>query len=232
MVSHKTSVSPISENIEMYLVRVAQLRQQGQPVPLSSLAQQLSITPVSANEMCRKLTDKGLVEYEPYKGVTLTADGERLAQQVLRSRHLWATFFVERLGLEPTEADEIACRFEHVTPDELADRLAKFLDNSEPRSVSYGRQECLLTNLAAGKRGRVIDLTADDMVRDFLNQQGVKPGKTVTVLGVAADGSLLAEVSGQPLSLSQIVAQTIKVTPELEPSADNQKASQIIVEVA
>jgi DtxR family Mn-dependent transcriptional regulator len=232
MVSHKMSGSPISENIEMYLVRVAQLRQHGQPVPLSQLAHELSITPVSANEMCRKLTDKGLVEYEPYKGVTLTADGERLAQQVLRSRHLWATFFVEKLGLEPTAADEIACRFEHVTPDDLADRLAIFLDNSEPGSASYGRQACLLTNLTAGKRGRVIDLTAGEMIKDFLNQQGIEPGKTVTVLGVAADGSLLVEVSGQPLSLSHVVAQTIKVTLALEPASGNQEASQIIVEVA
>jgi DtxR family Mn-dependent transcriptional regulator len=225
MANQNTSTPSMSESIEMYLVRVAQLQRHGQPVPLSQLAQELSITSVSANEMCRKLTEKGLVEYEPYKGVTLTPDGDTLAQRVLRSRHLWETFFVEKLGFEPTEADEIACRFEHVTPDDLADRLAAFLGTPKLSSKNYGRQACLLANLTAGKRGRVIELTADNVTKDFLKQQGIALGETVMVLGVAADGTLLLEVSGQPMTLSQLVAQTVKVTPESEQSSTAKEAT-------
>ncbi len=225
MVNHNESISSMSESIEMYLVRVAQLQQAGQPVPLSQLAQELSITSVSANEMCRKLTEKGLVAYEPYKGVTLTPDGDALARRVLRSRHLWEAFFVEKLGLEPTEADEIACRFEHVTPDHLADRLADFLDTPELSSDNYGRQACRLAELTAGKQGRVVDLTAGNVTNTFLKQQGIVVGETVTVLGVASDGALLLEVSGQPMSLSNAVAQTVRVTTELEQSSSAEEST-------
>jgi len=59
MVHHNNIDSSFSENIEMYLVRVAQLRQDDQPVPISQLAQELAVTSVSANEMYRKLVEKG-----------------------------------------------------------------------------------------------------------------------------------------------------------------------------
>lgn len=206
----------LSENIEMYLVRVAQLQQPDQPVPLSQLAQELCITPVSANEMCRKLTEKGLVTYEPYKGVTLTTDGNTLAQRILRARHLWQAFFVEKLGLDLCAADEMACRFEHVTPDALANRLAAYLELSQAPVADYKHYVYPLADLTAGKRGQVIELTADTVTNNFLKQQGIRPRETVIVSGVAKDGALLLEVSGQTMSLSHHVAQTVQVMPELE----------------
>jgi len=60
----------------MYLITIARLRRAGQPVPLALLAQKLSISPISANEMCRRLAERTLVAYQPYKGVMLTPQGE------------------------------------------------------------------------------------------------------------------------------------------------------------
>jgi DtxR family Mn-dependent transcriptional regulator len=128
MDAHESGSGPLSESVEMYLLRIALLQHNGQPVPAPLLAQELAISLVSANEMIRKLMDRGLVAYEPYKGVTLTDQGARLARRVLRCRRLWEVFFVAKLGIEPCKADEMACRFEHVTPDELAERLATFLE--------------------------------------------------------------------------------------------------------
>ncbi|MBN1993718.1 MAG: metal-dependent transcriptional regulator, partial [Anaerolineae bacterium] len=182
MAHHNFGEETMSESIEMYLLRVALLQADDQPVPIPQLAQELAISPVSAHEMCRKLTDKGLVQYEPYKGVTLTTPGETLARRVLRCRRLWANFFGQKLGIEPQAADEMACRFEHVTPDELADRLAAYLDIPELASEDYQRQTCGLAQLTAGKRGRVVDLTADNVTNDFLKQQGIARGELITVL--------------------------------------------------
>ncbi|MBN1220106.1 MAG: metal-dependent transcriptional regulator, partial [Anaerolineae bacterium] len=180
--AHHNLIEEMSESIEMYLLRVSLLQEEGQPVPIPQLAQELSISPVSAHEMCRKLTDKGLVQYEPYRGVTLTSQGDMLAQRVLRCRRLWAVFLMEKLGIDPQEADEMACRFEHVTPDELADRLAAYLDIPELGSKNYQRQTCGLAQLTAGKRGRIVDLTADNVTNDFLKQQGIARGELITVL--------------------------------------------------
>lgn len=129
--SHPTDT--LSENIEMYLLKIALLQTDNQPVPVPALAQELAVSPVSANEMCRKMVDRDLVQYEPYKGVTFTPQGSRVVRHILRSRRLWEVFFVDKLNFSPDEAEEIACRFEHVTPETLTERLAAFLGH--PRLV-------------------------------------------------------------------------------------------------
>ena len=117
---------------EMYLITAAMAEEEGRegPLPLASLAQALSISPVSANQMVRRLADRGLFEYHPYHGVVLTARGRIAARRVLRGRRLWAGFLVDHLGFDMDEADELACEFEHVTPPLLADRLEVFMRRS------------------------------------------------------------------------------------------------------
>lgn len=211
MAHHNLSEAETSESIEMYLLRVAMLQESGQPVPVPQLAQELSISPVSAHEMCRKLTDKGLVQYEPYKGVTLTTEGGILAQRVLRSRTLWQTFFVEKLNIPSVEAEEIACRFEHVTPDELADRLATFLQSSLDETET--QRSCPLTSLTTGEHAQIVSLNADKVSKEYLTHQGVCAGQMIEILAAAEDGALLVIVAGRHLTLSWPFAQSINVIP-------------------
>lgn len=222
MAHHNLDDETMSESIEMYLLRIALLRTEGHPVPIPVLAQELAVSPVSANEMCRRLVDKGLIEYEPYRGVSLTAKAEALARRVLRNRRLWEVFFAEKLGMNPLEADEIACRFEHVTPDDLAERLAVFLGHPtlSPQNelIPYDEQTCPersvrpLTALAAGEKGQISRLKTDEPVKDFLRHYGLCPGVAVTALAVAADGSLLLDIAGQSLSVSKPIAAAIDIT--------------------
>ena len=211
MVHHNLDEESTSESIEMYLLRVAMLQDGGQPVPVPQLAQELAISPVSAHEMCRKLTDRGLVQYEPYKGVTLTGEGDVLAQRVLRSRKLWQTFFVEKLNVPPVEAEEIACRFEHVTPDELADRLDTFLQSSLDELEV--QPSCPLTSLTTGEQAQIVSLDVDKVSREYLMHQGVRTGQVIEILAAAEDGALLVVVSGRHLTLSWCFAQSINVIP-------------------
>lgn len=211
MAHHNLDEETTSESIEMYLLRVAMLQESGQPVPVPQLAQELSISPVSAHEMCRKLTDKGLVQYEPYKGVTLTTEGDVLAQRVLRSRTLWQTFFVEKLNIPPLEAEEIACRFEHVTPDELADRLTTFLQSSLDETEAQPSYP--LTSLTTGEQAQIVSLDTDKVSKEYLVHQGVCAGQIIEVLAAAEDGALLVIVAGQHLTLSWRFAESINVIP-------------------
>lgn len=216
---------PMSESIEMYLLRIALLQHEGQPVPVPALAQELSVSLVSANEMSRKLVDKQLIEYEPYKGVKLTSLGEQLARHVLRCRRLWEVFFVEKLGIEPHIAEELACRFEHVTPEPLAEQLAAFLEypsvSPQNQPIPYEHEPFAerlvqpLTTLAAGERGQVVSLTADEVTQDFLRHHGLLAGSIVEVLAVAANGTMLLEISTRRLSLSAVIAGQIGVTLEV-----------------
>lgn len=213
-----------SESIEMYLLRIALLQDNEQPVPVPRLAQELAVSPVSASEMCRKLTEMDFITYEPYKGVILTTEGEALAHRVLRHRRLWEVFFVEKLGLKPQAAEEIACRFEHVTPDNVADRLSDFLGHpafspqNEPipganTSDSTLSAQLLLTTLSIGSQGQVTNINADAATQEFLRHQGVTLGVTVESLGITGDGALLLQIDQQRLLLSASVAAGVYITP-------------------
>ena len=135
MPKHRQPGEPIetSESEEMYLITVARAAEDGEstPIPMGYIAKRLSVSVPSAHEMVHRLVERGLLNYEPYHGVDLTEAGGDVADRVLRTRRLWATFLSEHLGFSPEEADDQACEFEHVTTDEAARRLASFLGNPE-----------------------------------------------------------------------------------------------------
>lgn len=220
MVDHTIDDEAMSENIQMYLLKIAMLQTNDQPVPVPALAKALSVTAVSANEMCRKLTERTLIDYEPYKGVTLTEAGKISTRRIMRSRLLWEVFLVEKLGLSSTEADEMACRFEHVTPDDLTEHLAVFL--GQPRfsplnipippsdSVPFDQSVYGLNQLFAGATAQIAGVNAAPAVKNFLREEGVRTGATVKLLALSYNGNVLLEVAGRQLSLTAEIAAQIR----------------------
>ena len=215
--------SQLSESMQMYLVTIARLAVDDQPLPLSRLAQELSISPISVNEMCRKLQDEGLVVYRPYKGVSLTEEGNRRACYVLRRHRLWEVFLVDKLGLDSETAHSAACDLEHNTPDLVADRLDVYLGYpavnplGQPVPSAAGdipaRHLCSLSALPAGQSGHVVRYDVDEATRSFLEDQGMKPGDRFLVTAVASE-SLLVRIASAEISLSRSLADAIHVEPE------------------
>ena len=216
----------LSDSMEMYLVTIARLREDGQPVPLSHLAEALMVTSVSVNEMCRKLQDNGLLIYRPYKGALLTEEGERLANDTLRRHRLWEVFLVEKLNFSREEADAIACDLEHATSQDVIDRLDSFLnypavnprglpipqsglESSQPMSISLDR-------LPVGKAGQVSDCPVDARTREFLEGYGIRPGMKVRVSAKGQD-NVLVEVDGVQAVLSATLAHALQVIPTFFP---------------
>ena len=219
----ETTLAPLSESVQMYLVDIARLRVDEQPVPLSQLAQALSVSPVSVNEMCRKLQDQGLVIYRPYKGASLTPEGERRAFYVLRRHRLWEVFLVEKLGFAYEQAHDAACHLEHSTADLVADRLDTHLGYPavnplgqpipRPDGALPEQRLVLLTDIAAGQGGHVARCDVNDAARTFLDEQGIRPGAPFIVIA-AGDTSLLVQVGENRVSLGMALAEAIQVEPE------------------
>jgi len=219
----ETIPSLLSESMQMYLVTIARLQADSQPVPLSQLAQVLSVSPVSVNEMCRKLQDQGLVIYQPYKGASLTSEGEGRAYRILRRHRLWEVFLVEKLGFEYDQAHDAACQLEHATPDRLTDRLDVFLGQPtvNPKGDPIPRADGALparllrplTELSAGQRGHVVRCDVDGPAQAFLDEQSVRPGAPLVVVATAED-SLLVKVGETHISLARALAEAVQVEPE------------------
>ena len=223
-------INELSENREMYLVRLAGLLEDGQAslVPLHLLADELAIMPASVNEMVRKLDEEGLVRYVPYKGVELLAEGARVAQSVLRRHRLWEVFFVEKLKLDPDEADELACRLEHITPLDVAERLSEYLGrpNRSPLgreippsdAVEQPRPGMRLNEASVDEALEVVRLACTGQDRSFLHEQGIQQGARVRLEGVGRHKELLLESEKGLVCVSAELGATIFVerVPEAE----------------
>ncbi len=213
----------MSESEEMYLVTLAQLAEAdvAMPISVSRLASELGLQPVSVNQMVRKLEGTGLVSYEPYKGVTLTVNGEHTARSILRHRRLWEVFLVEHLKIPLLEASDLACRMEHIFPDEATTRLAIFL--GEPTVSPHGKpipqltpneslcSDILLTQLKINQQSQITRIDADSAVHSFLSGEGLKVGVTVTVLGLGNSSAILVRANGCSVYLAENVSKSIWV---------------------
>src|ERR1043166_687208 len=115
-----------SQTVENYLktIYLAQSSQSAEElVPMGQLAAALRVVPGTATTMIKALSESGLVKYEPYMGVRLTAAGEKLAGLVLRRHRLIELFLVKVLDMSWAEVHDEAERLEHAVSERLIDRI-------------------------------------------------------------------------------------------------------------
>ena len=103
---------------------------------INELAIFLGLRPATCHEMCKRLKEKQLVDYERYGKVTLTEEGRQHAIGVIRKHRLWETFLYEKLHFTWDEVHEVAEQLEHIHSVKLIDRLDEFL--SYPRHDPHG----------------------------------------------------------------------------------------------
>lgn len=192
-------------NREDYLKRIYRLqaRHGEQPVPMGKLAAAVGVAAGSATGMVKTLVDMGLVVYEPYVGVRLTDQGERIALHVLRRHRLIEAFLVKTLGLDWSAVDAEAEAIEHVVSEELLEHIDAFL--GRPRFDPHGdpipdaegklavRRHQPLDQCEAGQRIRVSRVSDQDAAfLQFLDRVGLRPGAEAVVEAVDQDAQTLA----------------------------------------
>src|SRR3954470_14386286 len=119
-----------SYTVENYLkaIFLAQMALNGDGlVPMGQLASALGVVPGTATTMVKTLSESGLVKYEPYSGVRLTAAGEKLAAMVLRRHRLIELFLVQVMGMSWTEVHDEAEHLEHAVSERLIARIDEML---------------------------------------------------------------------------------------------------------
>ena len=117
----------LTDSIQDYLKEIYKLAVGGERVSTSALARQQRVSDASASAMVKKLAALGLVEHAPYRGVTLTADGEQVAIEIIRHHRLLELYLAETLGIEVENVHDEADRLEHVLSEELEARIDRAL---------------------------------------------------------------------------------------------------------
>ena len=119
--------SQTEENYLKAIYKLAEAEPQTAGVSTNRIAAALATRAASVTDMLRRLADKELLNYEKYRGVQLTAEGQRLALLTIRKHRLWEVFLVQQLGFNWDEVHEVAEELEHVQSPLLMRRLDAFL---------------------------------------------------------------------------------------------------------
>jgi len=114
---------------ENYIKCIYHLQQETGTVNTNSLAAEMQTRPASVTDMVKKLKAKKMLQYEPYKGFKLSEAGKKAALDVVRKHRLWEFFLVEKLKFDWDKVHPIAEELEHISSNELVQRLEIFLGN-------------------------------------------------------------------------------------------------------
>ena len=185
-----------SSTVENYLkaiyLGVNSLTKPQRLLPMGQLAASLGVAPGTATTMVKALFESGLVEYEPYAGVTLTAAGEKLAALVVRRHRVIEVFLVEVMGYGWDEVHDEAEQLEHVVSERLIDRMDEMAGRPEvdphgdpipgPDGIVKAQEvqnllTCPLHTLVTVTR--VID--QDKGFLRFIENHNLKPGESIEV---------------------------------------------------
>ncbi len=117
---------PLSSSMEDYLETILEISSENRAVRTKIIADKLGVRQPSVTSALRYLLEKGLIAYEPYGAIALTKEGQAIAETIW-SRHVGLRRFLrDVLGVEEGEADEVACKLEHVVSENVMDRLVAF----------------------------------------------------------------------------------------------------------
>ena len=121
----------LSASQEDYLEAIFHVIAEKRVARSKDLVRRLDVNSSSVTQALRILSQKQLINYEPYGVVTLTEVGESRALDVIRRHEALHAFFVRILGVNEQTAEDAACKMEHAMPRVIVDRLAKFIDYTQ-----------------------------------------------------------------------------------------------------
>jgi DtxR family transcriptional regulator, Mn-dependent transcriptional regulator len=200
---------PLTRSVEDYLKAIYQLSPEGRPASTSEIANLLALSPPSVTGMVKRLSEHGLLEHLPYRGVLLTEEGRRAAIRMVRRHRLIEAYLVEFLGYSWDTVHEEAERLEHAVSDTMIERMAAALGNpkvdphGDPIPAADGSiQEPECTPLSEVPVGEVVEIhrvheSQPERLR-YLASLGLLPGVRATVVDRQPfDDLVTLEVAGE-----------------------------------
>ena len=217
--------SHTGENYLKAIYKLAEAEPGTAGVSTNRIAAALATRAASVTDMLRRLAEKGLLNYEKYRGVQLTTEGQRLALLTIRKHRLWEVFLVQQLGFNWDEVHEVAEELEHVQSPLLMRRLDAFLGHpaldphGDPIPTEDGAirrpAHRLLADLGAGERGILcaVKNTSAPFLQ-YLDKVGLQLGALVEVLDkVSFDNSFEIRINRERTALvSAEVSRNLFVT--------------------
>jgi DtxR family Mn-dependent transcriptional regulator len=215
---------PRTPAVEDYAKAIFSLEVRGsEPVSTNALAERLGITAGSVSAMLKRLGELGLTTHVPYRGVRLTADGRRIALEVIRHHRLLESYLSEALGMPWDRVHAEAEVLEHVLSEDLEALIAAKLGHptvdphgdpipsadlelEEPATARMG-------SLEPGDEGQFVRVSDSDpaMLR-YLAERGISPGDRFSVRDRQPfGGPLFVDFGGREHAIGGELAAAMRV---------------------
>jgi DtxR family Mn-dependent transcriptional regulator len=195
-------------------------------VHTNSIAQHLGTSAASVTDMVKRLAEKDLLAYKPYRGVSLTEKGQKIALNIVRKHRLWEVFLVEKLLFSWDNVHDVAEQLEHIQSPELIRRLDEFL--GKPKYDPHGdpipsetgeiqkREAHRLTDIKAGQAVTIVGVSTDESnFLKYLDKLGLTLGTKILVTDrIPFDNSIQIEKDNMLIVISGNVAGCLTVMLE------------------
>ncbi len=215
-------MSSTSHSEENYLKAIFHLGSEGtQEVSTNAIARDIKTQPSSVTDMMQRLSEKGLVNYRKYKGVSLTDLGRDTALSIIRKHRLWEVFLVEKLNFSWDEVHDVAEQLEHIKSEKLVNLLDEHLgfpqydphgDPIPGKDGNYpSRDKQLLSQLPEQAQGVCIGVKdSSASFLKYLDRNKISLGDKIRLLEREDfDNSLLIAVGDRKIKVSHQIASNL-----------------------
>ncbi|HEU0137831.1 MAG TPA: metal-dependent transcriptional regulator [Flavobacterium sp.] len=193
-------------------------------ISTNAIAEMMQTKASSVTDMLKKLSEKKVVTYKRYQGVSLTPEGRLVAKMIIRKHRLWEVFLVDKLDFTWDEVHDVAEELEHIKSEKLINKLDAFLGyptedpHGDPIPDSKGQikktDKTLLSDLPEKKSAICVGVkdSSSDFLK-YLDKQQIALGSTLEIMEKEAfDGSLTLSVNGTQKNISNKIASNIYVS--------------------
>lgn len=215
----------LSQAVEDYLKTIYKLQNGSDIVSTSDIARSMSVSSASVTNMVKRLAQMGLVEYESYRGVTVTSTGKKVALEIIRHHRLLELYLREVMGYPWDKVHQEAEHLEHHISEEFEDKLDEMLGfpthdpHGDPIPTREGEIADSTTDpLANFEPGESVTIQrvsdSDPEMLSYLEKVGLMPGALLEIVGKAPfHGPITILVKGHEHVVGYRIASNVFVEP-------------------
>jgi len=226
------------EDVEEYIETIFDIAGKDGVAKTTEVAKRMQNSPASVTEVFQTMAKNGIVQYEPYKGASLTEMGAEAAIKIKRKHRLLEVFLCEILHIDPEKVHDEACKMEHCISDEVGNAICRLLDAParcpggkliypckkgidtcdeckralEKEGSAAKRNIVSITDLKPCQKGIIAFLRGSRKVIQRLSDLGLTPGTEVTLMRqTPMSGPIELSVRRTALAVGHDIADNIFV---------------------
>ena len=208
---------------EEYCEAIYELKEDDVDVIQARIAERLMVSRPAVSEMIKRLEAEGLIAIKS-TAISLTPDGQRLAERVVRRHRLAERFLTDILGLSWADAHKEAGKWEHVISLPVEQAIVRVL--GDPTTCPHGNpipgadyvapEMRPLSEVGVGD-GFTVTRIPEELefapgLLEFLEHADVVPGRVGTITAASPDGTTTVEIDGRHIGIGAFASQRILVT--------------------